>query len=50
MQVITCGIGVNVLDFDFVVSEFGLQSHYYIHFQTNTLEKGMNSHIARAMG
>ena len=34
-----------VLDYDFVVSEFELQSHYYAHFQTNALGKGMNSLI-----
>ena len=33
---------VNVLDCDIVVSKFDPQSHYYTHFQTNTLEKGMN--------
>ena len=32
-----------VLDFDIVVSEFDLQSRHYVHFQTDTLEKGMNS-------
>ena len=25
-----------------IVSEFEFQSHYYVHFQTNTLGKGMN--------
>ena len=28
---------VKVLDCGIVVSEFELQSHYYVHFQTNTL-------------
>ena len=37
------GVVANVLDCDIVVSEFALQSYYYIHFQTNTLEKYMNS-------
>ena len=32
----------NMLDCDIVVSEFKLQLFYYVHFQTNTLEKGMN--------
>ena len=32
----------NVLGCDLVVSEFELQSHYYIHFQTNAQGKGMN--------
>ena len=31
-----------VLDCDLKVSEFELQSHYYIHFQMNILGKGMN--------
>ena len=30
------------LDCRFEVSEFELQSRYYIHFQTNTLGRGMN--------
>ena len=32
----------NVLDNDIEVSEFELHTHYYIHFWTNTLEKGVN--------
>ena len=32
---------VKVLDCGIVVSEFELQSHYYVHFRTNTLGKGM---------
>ncbi len=32
-----------VLDCDIVVSKFKLQSCYYIHFQTNSLGKGMNN-------
>ena len=35
----------NMMDCDIVVSEFKLQSNYYIHFRTNTLGKGMNSLI-----
>ena len=31
-----------VLDCNFKVSEFELQSPYYVYFQTNTLRKGMN--------
>ena len=30
-----------MLDCNIVVSEFELQKRYYVHFQTNTLEKGM---------
>ena len=43
-------IMANVLDFDFVVSEFDRQSRYYIHFWTNTLGKGINSIIPRIYG
>ena len=45
-----CGAAANVLDYEIVVSEFKLQSCYYIHFQTNTLGKGMNMLIPQAMG
>ena len=40
--------GVSVadeLDYDIVVSDFKLQSHYYVHFRTNTQKKGTNSLI-----
>ena len=30
----------NILDRDIVVSGFELQSRYYVHFRTNTQEKG----------
>ena len=43
------GIVVNMLDCDIIVSEFKLQSHYYVHFWTKTLEKGMSSFIPRAI-
>ena len=33
---------VKALDCGIIVSMFELQSHYYVHFQTNTLGKGMN--------
>ena len=33
-----------------VVNEFELQSRYYIHFSTNTLEKGMSPLILLSMG
>ena len=36
------GIVLNMLDYDIVVSEFKLQSHYYIYFQIITFLKGMN--------
>ena len=38
------------MDTEIVVSEFELQSYYYIHFQANTLGKGMNPLILPAMG
>ena len=33
---------VKVMDWGLVVSEFVLQSRYYVHFRANTLGKGMN--------
>ena len=39
----------NVLDCDIVVREFEFQSRYYVHFRTNALWKGMNSHILPAV-
>ena len=36
------GIVANILDFDIVVSNFRLHSHYYVHFWTHTLRKSMN--------
>ena len=44
------GVMVKAMDCGIVVSEFVLQSRYYIHFQANTLGKGMNSLILPAMG
>ena len=40
-------IGINVLNCSIriIVSEFEFQLHYYLHFWTNTLGKGMNSLI-----
>ena len=38
-----------VLDCSLKVSEFQLHLHYYIHFCTNTLGKGMNPFIPLAM-
>ena len=39
-----------VLDCSFEVGKFKPQLYYYIHFQTNTLWKGMNLLIPPAMG
>ena len=41
---------VRAMDCGIVVREFELQSRYYIHFQENTLRKGMNPLILPAMG
>ena len=41
VKAMACGI---------VESEFELQSHYYVHFRTNILGKGMNPLIIPAMG
>ena len=41
---------VKAMDYGIVVSEFVLQSRYYIHFQANTFGKGMNPLILPAMG
>ena len=37
-----CDVVANVVDCDLVVSEFELQSRYYVNFRTNTFGKGMN--------
>ena len=44
------GVMVKAMDCRIVVHEFILQSCYYVHFQANTLEKGMNPLILPAMG
>ena len=44
------GVMVKAMDCRIVVSEFVLQSRYYVHFQANTLGKGMNPLILSAMG
>ena len=45
-----CPRGVIVKAMDYAVSEFVLQSRYYVHFRANTLGKGMNLLILPAMG
>ena len=45
-----CGVMVKVMSYEIVVSNFELQSRYYIHFQTNTLRKDMSPLILPAMG
>ena len=44
------GVMVKAMDCGIVVREFVLQSRYYVHFQANTLGKGMNLLILPAMG
>ena len=44
------GAMVKAMNCGFVVSEFVLQSLYYVHFRANTLGKGMNPLILPAMG
>ena len=38
----TVGLIANVLNCDVVVSEFELQSRYYVHIRINTLGKSIN--------
>ena len=42
------GVMVKSIDCGIVVSEFVLQSCYYVHFRANTLGKGMNPLILPA--
>ena len=44
------GVMVKAMDCGIVVSEFVLQSRYYVHFRANTLGKGTNPLILPAMG
>ena len=44
------GVMVKAMDSGIVVREFVLPSRYYIHFQANTIGKGMNPLILPAMG
>ena len=44
------GVMVKAMDCRIVGREFVLQSHYYVHFQANTLGKGMNPLILPAVG
>ncbi len=44
------GVMVKAMDYGIIVSEFVLQSRYYVHFRANTLRKGINSLILPAMG
>ena len=44
------GVMVQAMDYGIVVSEFVLQSRYYVHFRANTLGKGMNPLILPVIG
>ena len=44
------GVTVKTMDCGIVVSEFVLQSCYYVHFRANILGEGMNPLILPAMG
>ena len=44
------GVMVKAMDCGIVVSKFVFQSLYYVHFQANTLGKGMNHLILPAVG
>ena len=44
------GVMVKAMDCGIIISEFVLQSCYYIHFWANTLGKGMNPLLLPAMG
>ena len=44
------GVMVKAMDCGIILSEFVLQSRYYVHFRANTLGKGMNTLILQAMG
>ena len=51
MQRVTVNsVMAKVLDCGLVVSEFDLDSGYYIHLLVNTLEKGMSTFILPALG
>ena len=41
---------VQAMDCEIVVSEFELQSRYYVHFRADTLGKGINPLNLPAMG
>ena len=45
-----CGVIVKVMDSGIGISEFELQSRYYVHFRANNIGKGMNPLILPAMG
>ena len=44
------GVMVKAMDCEIGVSEFVLQSRFYVHFRANTFGKGINTPILPAMG
>ena len=44
------GVMAKAMDYGVIVSEFELQSRYYVHYWKNTLRKGMNLLILPGMG
>ena len=50
MEEYPLGVMVKPINCRIVVSEFELKSHYYVHFQNNTVGKGMNPFILPDMG
>ena len=50
IKLVRGGVMVKAMDGGIVVSEFVLQSCYYVQFRANTLGKGMNPLILPAMG
>ena len=44
------GVIVKAMNYGIVLSEFVLQSCYYVHFRANTLGKGMKPLILPAIG
>ena len=45
-----CGVMVTAMESGILVSEFVVQSRYYVHFRANTLGKVMNPLILPDMG
>ena len=44
------GVMANAIDSRIVEREFKFQSRHYVHFRTNTLEKGMNPFLLQSLG
>ena len=44
------GLLADIMDYKILVNEFELQSHYYVHFRTSALGKGINLFIHPSMG